>query len=392
MNNWKQNASELQPVALVLGDGQCALGTIRSLKDDPQIPIILLGDTKRGIAHFSKYLKEFYHCEENDSEGIYKVLKKINEKYEAVIPIPTGSDFWVNIIIESPVEFDHFITDLRADYQDLMKKSVQQNLAETCQIPYPDSVAIHSVDNMKTACNTLRFPIVVKPVSRASGQVPFRIRDYKTPSEFIRDIKPLLGECDFLASTQITGPDKNILSYGSFSVDGEVKAEFTGRKLTQRPMRFGVAGIAEAIRPINKMSELSKKLLKEIRFSGISQIEFKKDSRDGKYYLMEINPRIWLWVQTATRSGVNLVLAYYWHLSGQKTVTGKQKRKVMFINGASMFDNTFREKNLTWIPHYLRSRITRKVFSIKDRQDPKPYKVERSRFLKKFIYKTKNIT
>jgi predicted ATP-grasp superfamily ATP-dependent carboligase len=202
----------------------------------------------------------------------------------------------------------------------------------------------------------------------------------------LKDIEPLLGEYDFLASTQIMGPDKNIYTYRSFAVNGEVKLQYTGRKLTQRPMHFGVAGIAESIKEIPEISKFSQDMIKAVKFSGISQIEFKKNNKDGMYYLMEMNPRIWLWMQIAASSGVNLALAYYDHLAQRPPKDYKQTKKCMFINGLSMFDNTFRERDLTWLPYYIKSRFMPHVYSIKDPKDPKPYRIERKRFLKKIIH------
>ena len=386
MSNLKQNASNSLPIALILGAGQCALGTIRSLKEDKAISIVVMGNDKRGLAQHSKYIDAFYPCDENNSDSIYSVLKTINDKYDKVIPIPTGADFWVDVLINSPIEFEHFITDLKPEYSELMKKSVQQSLAETCHIPYPPSVKIHAKKDLETACNTLDFPCVVKPVSRVDKTVPFRIRSYRLPGQMLKDIEPLLGDYDFLASTQIMGPDKNIYTYGSFAVNGEVKLQYTGRKLTQRPMHFGVAGIAESVKEIPEISKFSKDMIKAVNFSGISQIEFKKNNKDGMYYLMEMNPRIWLWMQIAASSGVNLALAYYDHLAQRPPRDYKQTKKCMFINGLSMFDNTFRERDLTWIPYYIKSRFIPHVYSIKDRKDPKPYKIERKRFLKKIIH------
>jgi hypothetical protein len=66
----------------------------------------------------------------------------------------------------------------------------------------------------------------------STGQCAFgTIRSLKDDA----DLKPLLGEYDFLTSTQILGSDKNIYTFGSFAVNGKVKVHYMGRKLTQRP-------------------------------------------------------------------------------------------------------------------------------------------------------------
>ena len=41
-------------------------------------------------------------------------------------------------------------------------------------------------------------------------------------------------------------------------------------------------------------------------YQGLSQVEFKRDPRDGRYKLMEINPRLCQWHGLAAACGVDL--------------------------------------------------------------------------------------
>ena len=40
-------------------------------------------------------------------------------------------------------------------------------------------------------------------------------------------------------------------------------------------------------------------------------MEVKRDPRDGRDHLIEVNPRSWLWIDLATRCGVDIPLACY---------------------------------------------------------------------------------
>jgi len=57
-------------------------------------------------------------------------------------------------------------------------------------------------------------------------------------------------------------------------------------------------------------------LLRALSFHGISQVEFKHDPRDGRYKLMEVNPRLWQWHGLATATGVDLTRIAYLDLIG----------------------------------------------------------------------------
>ena len=52
-----------------------------------------------------------------------------------------------------------------------------------------------------------------------------------------------------------------------------------------------------------------------IGFNGVCEIEYIKDPRDGKYKLIEINPRTWLWVGLAVACGINYPVYIYNHLN-----------------------------------------------------------------------------
>jgi len=55
-------------------------------------------------------------------------------------------------------------------------------------------------------------------------------------------------------------------------------------------------------------------LVKALNYDGVCEIEFLQDPRDGKYYLIEINPRTWLWVGLAKACGVDYASMMYNHV------------------------------------------------------------------------------
>jgi predicted ATP-grasp superfamily ATP-dependent carboligase len=57
-------------------------------------------------------------------------------------------------------------------------------------------------------------------------------------------------------------------------------------------------------------------LLREFGYFGLSQVEFKRDARDGRFRLMEINPRLWQWHGLAGACGVDLPRIAYSDLTG----------------------------------------------------------------------------
>jgi predicted ATP-grasp superfamily ATP-dependent carboligase len=46
-------------------------------------------------------------------------------------------------------------------------------------------------------------------------------------------------------------------------------------------------------------------LLAATKYRGLVEVEFKYDARDGNYYLLDVNPRVWGWHTLAIRAGVD---------------------------------------------------------------------------------------
>jgi predicted ATP-grasp superfamily ATP-dependent carboligase len=75
---------------------------------------------------------------------------------------------------------------------------------------------------------------------------------------------------------------------------------------------------------VPELAEAGLRLLHELGYHGVSQVEFKRDPRDGRYRLMEVNARHWMWHSLATASGVNLSLAAYRDAIGDPYVAPRQ--------------------------------------------------------------------
>ena len=87
---------------------------------------------------------------------------------------------------------------------------------------------------------------------------------------------------------------------------------------------------------IPELEQYGSVLLKEIGYYGLSEVEFKKDPRDGRYKLLEINARTWLWHSLAIRCGVDFPLpsVHGYHAGSYRPVSshsGKMSNGCTFI-------------------------------------------------------------
>ena len=62
---------------------------------------------------------------------------------------------------------------------------------------------------------------------------------------------------------------------------------------------------------VEELADVSIRLIKKIKYTGIAEIEFKKDLKSGEYKLIEINPRTWSWIGIVPYTGVDLPFIAY---------------------------------------------------------------------------------
>ncbi len=192
----------------------------------------------------------------------------------------------------------------------IIDKGHQHEAARRIGFPVPATVTPRDDADVVAVASELRFPMILKPRYAPEFRRRFRAQVLEVAdAEELRRAWDLAAEYRPQVSEVIPGGDDRLWSLGSYrDTDGRPLASFTGRKLRQWPPRFGTARAAEA-RWDPSLATRGHALLDALGFHGISQVEVKRDPRDGRDNLIEVNPRSWLWVGLATRCGVNLPYA-----------------------------------------------------------------------------------
>jgi predicted ATP-grasp superfamily ATP-dependent carboligase len=195
-----------------------------------------------------------------------------------------------------------------------MDKGGQQAAARRIGFPLPATVEPGPGDDPVAAVRDagLRYPVILKPRYAPEFRRRFRVQVLQADGdEALRRAWDDAAPYGPQVQEVIPGGDGQLWTLGSYrDAEGRPLASFTGRKLRQWPPGFGTARAAEA-RWDPGLAERCHALLDELGFHGISQVEVKRDPRDGRDHLIEVNPRSWLWVSLATDCGVNLPYACY---------------------------------------------------------------------------------
>jgi predicted ATP-grasp superfamily ATP-dependent carboligase len=104
---------------------------------------------------------------------------------------------------------------------------------------------------------------------------------------------------------------------GYFDGDSECHAPVTGRKLRQLPPYTGVTTLGVCV-PNPDVEETNRRFMQAIGYRGVLDIGYRYDARDGRYKLLDVNPRIGATFRLFVgEDGMDVVRALYLDLTGQ---------------------------------------------------------------------------
>lgn len=112
----------------------------------------------------------------------------------------------------------------------------------------------------------------------------------------------------------IPGDDTCLWSYHGFADEnGEVLVSFVGRKIRTYPAGNGESAYIE-IAGDESLEEVGRGVAARCPIKGVFKMDFKRDPRDGRWHLLEINGRFNLWNYLGAANGVNLMAVAYAYL------------------------------------------------------------------------------
>jgi predicted ATP-grasp superfamily ATP-dependent carboligase len=155
-----------------------------------------------------------------------------------------------------------------------------------------------------------RFPVVLKPAVHTHRNAftqakAWRADDRETLIARFIEAAALVGEQAIVLQELIPGGGERQFSYAALCDRGAVLASLVARRTRQFPIDFGYTStLVETIeRP--EVEEAGCRILRSLEYSGLVEVEFKYDSRDDRYKLLDINPRPWTWIGLGAAAGVD---------------------------------------------------------------------------------------
>jgi D-aspartate ligase len=113
------------------------------------------------------------------------------------------------------------------------------------------------------------------------------------------------GEGEMMVQELIPGDGRYQYAFGAFFKDGESLGSMTARRRRQHPPEFGRATTFAETVDLPVLRERSERLLREIDYYGLVELEFKQDPRNGEYKLLDFNARAWGYHTLGGAAGVD---------------------------------------------------------------------------------------
>lgn len=207
----------------------------------------------------------------------------------------------------------------------------KDELNRITNVPSPDYKAILSVHNKDKLFSHLKKLNILSPKTIALSE----IKRYEEIHELFAGkvvLKPRQGggnwgihlldprknyTCQIVNYLKSNGIDRNrVLVQEWIPIDkkyshvvlyekGEMVQDFADIHIRDFPLEGGAGCLRVTCDP-GRMTDISKRIFKQLGWHGIAEVEYVTHAETGAYYLIEINPRVWGGVNSAITSGLDI--------------------------------------------------------------------------------------
>jgi D-aspartate ligase len=295
---------------LALGSGISVLGVLRALARS-QSNVLALPDTDRATRR-----SRWFRAAPRELSGTRPEMlaERLHLLPPGTVLIPC-SDAWARNVSALPEEvrarYPASVPPLSAIDTLVDKSSFRETLARL-GLRHPETHVMASVQDLDHIGDKILESSFLKPAHSQQFFARFRVKAFRVSGR--ADARARLSECiaagfQMMLQEYIPGPPTNHYFIDGFmDQNAVVRALFARRRLRMSPPDFGNSTYQVSV-PLSETGDAvgtMHKLLDDLHYRGIFSAEFKQDSRDGTFNIIEVNARPWWYVDFAARCGVNV--------------------------------------------------------------------------------------
>jgi predicted ATP-grasp superfamily ATP-dependent carboligase len=320
------------PVVVLNAYTHCSLAIIRSL-GRVGIPVYAVHQTRKAPALRSKYCRGVFELsiEEASQEVAVESLQRIAKTVGGrPLLIPTEDASCVFVEDNSDALRESYRFPKRPDglAQGLSSKREMYNLCKRFDVPTPEAMFPESREDVARFARTAVFPLMVKPVDNREVQdLPGAGKAVVSTGPELLDLFDRFGSGqarpNLVLQEYIPGGAESVWMFnGYFNADSACLVGITGKKLRQYPPYVGQTSLG-VCEPNRVVDETTRRFMRAIGYTGILDIGYRYDARDGKYKLLDVNPRLGAAFRLfVADNGLDVARALYLDMTGQPVREG----------------------------------------------------------------------
>jgi predicted ATP-grasp superfamily ATP-dependent carboligase len=305
--------------------GDCgSLGIARSL-GRRGIPVCFITDNSNPIAKFSRYTSRSLSWAGSQQRGAASDLIKLADRHgmRGWVLFP-AADPEVQLVAQNHAELSkvfRLVTPPWDVAQWALDKTLTYQRAATLGIDHPKTYQPR--DRREVENLDCRFPLVLKPAVKEGRNVftlakAWRVDDRAALLSRYDEAVAAVGHDHIVIQELIPGGGSAQFSYAAVWDRGSPIASMVARRTRQYPTDFGrTSTFVETIHNA-QVEEAATKFLNSLHYSGIAEIEFKFDARDGQYKILDVNARTWTWNSLGALAGVDFPYILWRVAMGEK--------------------------------------------------------------------------
>jgi D-aspartate ligase len=377
--------------ALILRSSPNSLSAARSLGRAGIRVTIAAPETDPAVRR-SRYVRDFLPLASIGDEVLETLLSFQTPDREKPFLLATGDDDALLLARHQDRLADRFcfVSPSQAALEGIVDKARLYETARRHGVPHPRFHVVRGTNDIDAAIDIVGAPCYVKPALAHEWRRHRRGKLEHAAST--ADLRRILADFVALGLVAIPieiipGSDGDVHSVSTYiDISGRPVAWRTKRKIRQFPLDAG-DGCAQEITDQPAIAELGLWLLAVCGHRGPATVEFRRDARNGRFVLMEINARTILGQEMITRSGLDAPLLAWHDATGRPLPTPTAVRPVQWLYLGPDFRayRQLRRRGSITTFGWLRSVAASDCFAFFAWDDPGPFLARLRHWLGRFL-------
>ena len=370
--------------ALVIGGDYGGLGIVRSL-GRRGIPVWVLAEDGQVSAGLSRYARRRLPWPAADGAAQLRFLHDLGQRHglDGWVLFPTGDEPAALLArhARSLAGRYRLTTPAWAAMRWAYDKRLTYELAARVGVDHPwtacprDAATVASLD--------CPFPAVLKPTvkqraNRFTRDRAWRVEDRAMLVERYAEAEALVGAEAIVVQELVPGGGDSQLSFAALCAAGRPLASIVARRARQYPVDFGHGSTRVETVDAPDIELAARRLLAELAYDGLVELEFKRDPRNGRAKLLDINPRTWAWQSLGRRAGVDFPWLAWRLAQGERLPERRGRPGASWVRGLTDIAAAWTEirRGRLAVGDYLGSLRTTTEWAILAGDDPLPAVVD----------------